>query len=135
MCHVTESCDRATTVIPCTLCSSVVGRGDAFEPLLSGRVPSGTEGGNRYRGHRRRRGVQGLWLIQIYLVTFPCATSICLQYGVAYQSVCEVDSDHRRSSYSHLQTEGNAQHLKALHLKVHSDRGFVVLLKRLLAEP
>ena len=76
------------------------------------------------------------FLAQIYLYEPESLdTSICLQYGVAYQSVCEVDSDHRRSSYSHLQTEGNAQHLKALHLKVHSDRGFVVLLKRLLAEP
>lgn len=36
---------------------------------------------------------------------------------------------------SQLQTEGDAQHLKSFHLKVHSDGGLVVLIKGVFAEP
>lgn len=36
---------------------------------------------------------------------------------------------------SQLQTEGDAQHLKSFHLKVHSNGGLIVLIKRVFAEP
>lgn len=35
---------------------------------------------------------------------------------------------------SQLQTEGDAQHLKSFHLKVHSDGGLVILIKGVFAE-
>lgn len=40
-----------------------------------------------------------------------------------------------RKKHSQLQTEGDAQHLKSFHLKVHSNGGLVILIKGVFAEP
>lgn len=41
----------------------------------------------------------------------------------------------RKTLYSQLQAEGNAQHLETLHLKVNTDRCFVVLIKNIFTKP
>lgn len=41
----------------------------------------------------------------------------------------------RKTPYSQLQAEGNAQHLETLHLKVNTDRRFVVLIKNIFTKP
>lgn len=38
-------------------------------------------------------------------------------------------------TYSQLYTEGNTEHLETLHLKIHPDGCFVVLIKKAFAEP
>lgn len=39
------------------------------------------------------------------------------------------------ATYLQLQTEGNAEHLEPLHLKIHPYGCLVVLIKRTLTEP
>ena len=40
-----------------------------------------------------------------------------------------------KATYLQLQTEGNPEYLKSLHLKIHPYGRFVVLIKRTFAEP
>lgn len=48
---------------------------------------------------------------------------------------CVTVAGVRKRAYSQLEAEGNTQHLEALHLKVNTDRCFVVLIKNILTKP
>lgn len=138
-----------------TLRSSVIRRSDALEALLTCCVPPEwnrselklmvTSPSRHTRTHRHRGTI---YLCRILDITSFLRSKnqvihawfhwlvFCSGHDVPH---CSNEVNHLWFSavgtYSQLHTEGNAEHLETLHLKVHPDGCFVVLLKKAFTKP